>query len=216
MGELEQEGRIPVACAAHLLQVQQELPRQFREKRRLAAVFAVELTHHHGPAAFVVQAAQNRKIAREQGTQIIEEKAPEDRHPILTFVGPYEARTVSAAIRREMLREGQVFYVHNRVQSIDHAVARLRALVPEARYVVAHGQMSEGQLEQVMLDFWERSYDVMVSTTIIESGLDLPQVNTLIVERDLPGPAQLYQLRPGGTPSQRAYAYLFHTEERKA
>jgi len=143
--------------------------------------------------------------------------APEDRHPILTFVGPYEARTVSAAIRREMLREGQVFYVHNRVQSIDHALARLKALVPEARYVVAHGQMSEGQLEQVMLDFWERSYDVMVSTTIIESGLDLPQVNTLIVERaDLLGLAQLYQLRGRvGRSSQRAYAYLFHTESQR-
>jgi transcription-repair coupling factor (superfamily II helicase) len=103
---------------------------------------------------------------------------------------------VAAAIRRELLREGQVFYVHNRVQSIDRAVARLRQLVPDARYAVAHGQMSEGQLEQVMLDFWNREYDVMVATTIIESGLDLPQVNTLIVERaDLLGLAQLYQLR---------------------
>ena len=143
--------------------------------------------------------------------------APEDRHPILTFVGPYDARTVSAAIRREMLREGQVFYVHNRVQSIDEAVARLKALVPEARYVIAHGQMSEGQLEQVMLDFWEGAYDVMVSTTIIESGLDLPQVNTLIVERaDLLGLAQLYQLRGRvGRSSQRAYAYLFHPEHQR-
>ncbi|MBI5158016.1 MAG: transcription-repair coupling factor, partial [Acidimicrobiia bacterium] len=143
--------------------------------------------------------------------------APEDRHPILTFVGPYEDRTVSAAIRREMLREGQVFYVHNRVQSIDHAVARIKALVPEARCAVAHGQMSEGQLEQVMLDFWEGSYDVLVATTIIESGLDLPQVNTLIVERaDLLGLAQLYQLRGRvGRSSQRAYAYLFHPQEQR-
>jgi len=142
---------------------------------------------------------------------------PEDRHPILTFVGPYEDRTVSAAIRREMLREGQVFYVHNRVQSIDHAVARLRALVPEARYAVAHGRMNEGQLEQVMLDFWEGAYDVLVATTIIESGLDLPQVNTLIVERaDLLGLAQVYQLRGRvGRSSQRAYAYLFHPEEQR-
>src|SRR3972149_4162396 len=85
---------------------------------------------------------------------------PEDRHPILTFVGPYDELTVSAAIRREMLREGQVFYVHNRIQSIDHAVTRLRALVPEARYAIAHGRMSEGQLEQVMLDFWNGGYDV--------------------------------------------------------
>ena len=142
---------------------------------------------------------------------------PEDRHPILTFVGPYEEQTVSAAIRREMLREGQIFYVHNRIQSIDHAVTRLRALVPEARIAVAHGRMSEGQLEQVMLDFWNGGYDVLVATTIIESGLDLPQVNTLVVERaDLLGLAQLYQLRGRvGRSSQRAYAYLFHPEEQR-
>jgi len=137
---------------------------------------------------------------------------PEDRHPILTYVGPYDEQAVSAAIRREILREGQVFYVHNRVQSIDRAVARLQELVPDARYVVAHGQMSEGQLEQVMIDFWNQEFDVMVATTIIESGLDLPTVNTLIVERaDLLGLAQLYQLRGRvGRSDQRAYAYLFH------
>ena len=142
---------------------------------------------------------------------------PEDRHPIVTFVGPYDDQTVSAAIRREMLREGQVFYVHNRVQSIDHALTRLRALVPEARYAVAHGQMSEGQLEQVMLQFWNGEHDVLVATTIIESGLDLPQVNTLIVERaDLLGLAQLYQLRGRvGRSTQRAYAYLFHPEHER-
>ncbi len=140
---------------------------------------------------------------------------PEDRHPILTFVGPYDDQAVAAAIRREMLREGQVFYVHNRVQSIDRTVARLRELVPDARYVAAHGQMSEGRLEQVMLDFWNREHDVMVATTIIESGLDLPQVNTLIVERaDLLGLAQLYQLRGRvGRSTQRAYAYLFHPSD---
>lgn len=138
--------------------------------------------------------------------------APEDRHPILTYVGPMDEQATSAAIRRELLRDGQVFYVHNRVASIESAVARLRNLVPDARFVVAHGQMSEGQLEQVMLDFWSREYDVMVATTIIESGLDLPQVNTLIVERaDLLGLAQLYQLRGRvGRSYQRAYAYLFH------
>ena len=137
---------------------------------------------------------------------------PEDRHPILTYVGPYDDQAASAAIRRELLREGQIFYVHNRVQSIERAVARLRELVPDARYVVAHGQMSEGQLEQVMIDFWNHEYDVLVATTIIESGLDLPKVNTLIVERaDLLGLAQLYQLRGRvGRSSQRAYAYLFH------
>ena len=141
--------------------------------------------------------------------------APEERHPILTYVGSYDENSVSAAIRREMLRDGQVFYVHNRVQSIDRAVARLQQLVPDARYVTAHGKMSEGQLEQVMLDFWNRDYDVMVATTIIESGLDLPQVNTLIVERsDLLGLAQLYQLRGRvGRSNQRAYAYLFHPSD---
>ncbi|MDJ0664325.1 MAG: transcription-repair coupling factor [Acidimicrobiia bacterium] len=141
--------------------------------------------------------------------------APEDRHPILTYVGPLDERAISAAIRREMLREGQVFYVHNRVQSIDHAVARLRELVPDARFAVAHGQMSEGMLEQVMFDFWNGEYDVLVATTIIESGLDLPQVNTLLVERaDRLGLAQLYQLRGRvGRSNQRAYAYLFHPRE---
>jgi transcription-repair coupling factor (superfamily II helicase) len=114
-----------------------------------------------------------------------------------------------------MLREGQVFYVHNRVQSIDHAVARLKELVPDAKFAVAHGQMSEGRLEQVMFDFWNGDYDVLVATTIIESGLDLPQVNTLLVERaDRLGLAQLYQLRGRvGRSNQRAYAYLFHPKE---
>ncbi|MDE0168450.1 MAG: transcription-repair coupling factor [bacterium] len=140
---------------------------------------------------------------------------PEDRHPILTYVGPYDARVTSAAIRRELLREGQVFYVHNRVRSIEHAVARLRELVPDARYGVAHGRMSEGRLEQTMLDFWDHRYDVLVATTIIESGLDLPQVNTLIVERaDQLGLAQIYQLRGRvGRSGRRAYAYLFHPED---
>ena len=140
---------------------------------------------------------------------------PEDRHPILTYVGPYEEQTVAAAIRRELLREGQVFVVHNRIQSIDYAVARLRELVPDARYAVVHGRMSESQLEQAMYSFWNCDYDVLVATTIIESGLDLPQVNTLIVERsDLLGLAQLYQLRGRvGRSSQRAYAYLFHPPE---
>ena len=140
---------------------------------------------------------------------------PEDRHPILTYVGPFDSRAISAAIRRELLGEGQVFYVHNRIQSIDRAVALLKELVPDARYAVAHGRMSEGDLEQVMLDFWNREYDVLVATTIIESGLDLPHVNTLIVERsELLGLAQLYQLRGRvGRSSQRAYAYLFHAEE---
>lgn len=141
--------------------------------------------------------------------------APGERHPILTYVGPYENQSVSAAIRRELLREGQVFYVHNRVQTIDRAVKQLRGLVPDARIGIAHGQMSEAQLEQAMIDFWNREYDVLVATTIIESGLDLPSVNTLIVERaDMLGLAQLYQLRGRvGRSNLRAYAYLFHPPE---
>ncbi len=139
---------------------------------------------------------------------------PEDRQPILTYVGPFDESAVSAAIRRELLREGQVFYVHNRIQSIDHAVASIRRLVPDARIAVAHGRMNEGQLEQVMLAFWNHEYDVLVATTIIESGLDLPKVNTMLVERaDRLGLAQLYQLRGRvGRSDQRAYAYLFHPE----
>ena len=139
---------------------------------------------------------------------------PEDRHPILTYVGPYDPQAAAAAVRRELLREGQVFYVHNRIGTIEHAAARLREAAPEARLAVAHGRMSEGRLEQVMLDFWDGRYDVLVSTTIIESGLDLPAVNTLIVERaDLLGLAGLYQLRGRvGRSDRRAYAYLFHPD----
>jgi transcription-repair coupling factor (superfamily II helicase) len=140
---------------------------------------------------------------------------PADRQPILTYVGGYDERVAIEAIRRELLREGQVFWVHNRVSSIDHAAARLRELVPEARIAVAHGQMDEGTLEQVVVDFWDGDYDVLVCTTIIESGIDMPAVNTLVVERaDLLGLGQLHQLRGRvGRSGQRAYAYLFHPPE---
>ncbi len=141
---------------------------------------------------------------------------PEDRRPILTYVGPYEDRAVAEAVRRELLREGQVFFVHNRVQSIEHAAAKLRSLVPEARVAVAHGQMDEGTLERVMVDFADSRYDVLVCTTIIESGIDMPTVNTLVVDRaDLLGLGQLHQLRGRvGRAGQRAYAYLFHPVHR--
>ena len=141
---------------------------------------------------------------------------PEARQPILTYVGEYDDRAVSEAIRRELLREGQVFYVHNRVQDIEHVAASVRELVPEARVAIAHGQMDEGALERVVLDFADREYDVMVCTTIIESGLDMPTVNTLVVDRaDLLGLAQLYQLRGRvGRRGQRAYAYLLHPRDR--
>src|SRR3954454_17184007 len=108
---------------------------------------------------------------------------PEERHPILTFVGAYDPRQISAAIRRGLLRDGQVFYIHNRVESINRAAAKLAELVPEARIAVAHGQMGQDALEKVMVGFWEKQYDVLVATTIVESGLDIPNANTLIVDR---------------------------------
>ncbi len=137
---------------------------------------------------------------------------PADRQPILTFVGGYDERVAVEAIRRELLREGQVFWVHNRVQTIEMAASRLRELVPEARIAIAHGKMDEGSLEQVVVDFWEGRFDVLVCTTIIESGIDMPTVNTLVVERaDLLGLGQMHQLRGRvGRSGSRAYAYLFH------
>ena len=141
---------------------------------------------------------------------------PADRKPIGTYVGPYDERAVIEAIRRELLRDGQVFFVHNRVADIDRVAAHLRELVPGVRVAVAHGQMDEAALEQAVLDFWDRRYDVMVCTTIIESGIDMPTVNTLIVDRaDLMGLAQLHQIRGRvGRAQMRAYAYLFTPPER--
>ncbi|HKH03940.1 MAG TPA: transcription-repair coupling factor [Acidimicrobiales bacterium] len=141
---------------------------------------------------------------------------PAERQPILTYVGEQDDRAIAEAIRRELLREGQVFFVHNRVQDIEHVAAHVRSLVPEARVAVAHGQMDEGSLEKVVLDFWEGEYDVLVCTTIIESGIDMPTVNTLVVDRaDLLGLGQLHQIRGRvGRSGQRAYAYLFHPRDR--
>ncbi len=141
---------------------------------------------------------------------------PEERHPVLTFVGHYDDKQVVAAIRRELLREGQVFFVHNRVQSIDRVVKRLHDLIPEARIAAAHGQMHEQQLEQVMVDFWEQKADVLVCTTIVEAGLDVPNANTLIIERaDLLGLSQLHQLRGRvGRGAERAYAYFLYPPEK--
>jgi transcription-repair coupling factor (superfamily II helicase) len=141
---------------------------------------------------------------------------PAERQPILTYVGEQSEQVAIEAIRRELLREGQVFWVHNRVQSIEERAAELRDWVPEARVAVAHGQMDETQLEQVVLDFWEGQYDVLVCTTIIESGIDMPTVNTLVVERaDLLGLGQMHQLRGRvGRSGQRAYAYLFHPRDK--
>ncbi|WP_294565307.1 transcription-repair coupling factor [uncultured Arthrobacter sp.] len=141
---------------------------------------------------------------------------PEERHPVLTYVGPYTDKQASAAIRRELMREGQVFFVHNRVSSIDRTAAQLRELVPEARVAVAHGQMSESRLEQIIVDFWEKRFDVLVCTTIVESGLDISNANTLIVDRaDNYGLSQLHQLRGRvGRGRERAYAYFLYPTEK--
>ncbi len=141
---------------------------------------------------------------------------PEERHPVLTYVGAYDEKQVTAAVRRELLREGQVFYVHNRVESIDRAAARLRELVPEARIAVAHGKMPEHRLEEVLVDFWEKRFDVLVCTTIVETGLDISNANTLVLERaDLLGLSQLHQLRGRvGRGRERAYAYFMYPPDR--
>ena len=141
---------------------------------------------------------------------------PEDRHPILTYVGAYETKQVSAAIRRELLREGQVFFVHNRVEDIDATAARLAELVPEARVATAHGQMNEHQLEAVIDSFWRKETDVLVCTTIVETGLDVSNANTLIVDRaDRMGLSQLHQLRGRvGRGRERAYAYFLYPSDR--
>jgi transcription-repair coupling factor (superfamily II helicase) len=141
---------------------------------------------------------------------------PEERHPVLTYVGAYEEKQISAAVRRELLREGQVFYVHNRVESIERTAARLRELVPEARIATAHGKLAEHRLEEVIVDFWEKRFDVLVCTTIVETGLDISNANTLILERaDVLGLSQLHQLRGRvGRGRERAYAYFLYPPER--
>ncbi len=141
---------------------------------------------------------------------------PEERHPVLTFVGAYDEKQIAAAVRRELLREGQVFYIHNRVESIERAAARIRDLVPEARVEVAHGQMGEDALERIIVDFWEKRFDVLVCTTIVESGLDISNANTLIVERgDMLGLAQLHQLRGRvGRGRDRGYSYFLYPQEK--
>ncbi len=141
---------------------------------------------------------------------------PEERHPVLTLVGAQDDKQVAASIHRELLRDGQVFYLHNRVESIDRSAQRLRELVPEARIAVAHGQMSEEQLEKVMVGFWEKEFDVLVCTTIVESGIDIPNANTLIVERaDLLGLSQLHQIRGRvGRGRERAYAYFLYPRDK--
>jgi transcription-repair coupling factor (superfamily II helicase) len=145
------------------------------------------------------------------------ETPPEDRLPIQTRVAEASAGLVRDAILRELDRGGQVFYVHNRVETIEAQAEQLRRLLPQARIVVGHGQMGEGQLEKVMLAFSQHEYDVLVCTTIIESGLDIPNANTIVIDRaDALGLAQLYQLRGRvGRSSRRAYAYLLYRRRDK-
>jgi transcription-repair coupling factor (superfamily II helicase) len=141
---------------------------------------------------------------------------PEERHPVLTYVGAYSAKQVAASIRRELLRDGQVFFVHNRVSTIDKVAKDIANMVPEARVVVAHGQMGEDQLESTVDAFWNREYDVLVCTTIIETGLDISNANTLIVDRaENFGLSQLHQLRGRvGRSRERGYAYLLYSGEK--
>ena len=140
---------------------------------------------------------------------------PEERHPVLTYVGPYDEKQVSAAIHRELLRDGQVFFIHNRVESIESVSERIKKLVPGIKIGIAHGQMNERVLEEVILSFWNREFDLLLCTTIIESGIDIPNANTLIVDRsDLFGLSQLHQLRGRvGRSRERAYAYFLYPTE---
>jgi transcription-repair coupling factor (superfamily II helicase) len=140
---------------------------------------------------------------------------PEERHPVLTYVGPYDEKQVAAAIHRELLRDGQIFFIHNRVESIDAVAERIKKLIPEIKIGIAHGQMNERALEEVILAFWNREFDLLLCTTIIESGIDIPNANTLIVDRsDLFGLSQLHQLRGRvGRSRERAYAYFLYPTE---
>jgi transcription-repair coupling factor (superfamily II helicase) len=140
------------------------------------------------------------------------ETPPEGRRPVKTYVGEYEEELIKRAIERERARDGQAFFLHNRVESIEETAERLRALCPGVRFAVAHGQMGEGELEEVMMDYLRGGADVLVCTSIIESGIDIPQANTLMVEHaDAFGLAQLYQIRGRvGRSKERAYAYLLY------
>src|ERR1700750_3359315 len=140
------------------------------------------------------------------------ETPPEGRRPVKTYVGEYDEELVKQALKREHARKGQAFFLHNRIESIDETAERLRGLCPEMRFEVAHGQMDEKDLEKRMLAFLRGDADVLVCTSIIESGIDIPQANTLIVERaDMFGLAQLYQIRGRvGRSRERAYAYLLY------
>jgi transcription-repair coupling factor (superfamily II helicase) len=181
---------------------QKELLRQLRLEVDVLALSATPI-----PRTLHMSLAGLRDIS-------VIETPPEGRRPIRTFVGEYDDELVKQALERELAREGQIFYLHNRVETIDEAAEKIRRLCPQARVLVAHGQMRERELEDRMLSFLGGDADVLVSTTIIESGLDIPQANTLIVERaDQLGLAQLYQIRGRvGRRDVPAHAYLFYPE----
>jgi transcription-repair coupling factor (superfamily II helicase) len=181
---------------------QKELLRQLRLEVDVLALSATPI-----PRTLHMSLAGLRDIS-------VIETPPEGRRPIRTHVGEYDETLIVQALERELARDGQAFYLHNRVESIEDAAEKLRQLVPEARVLVAHGQMGERELEDRMLSFLSGDADLLVSTTIIESGLDIPQANTLIVERaDTLGLAQLYQIRGRvGRRDVPAHAYLFYPE----
>ena len=179
---------------------QKELMRQLRLKVDVLSLSATPI-----PRTLQMSLAGLRDIS-------VIETPPEGRRPVKTYVGAYDEELVCAAIERELARGGQAFFLHNRVESIQETAERVRAMAPKARVLVAHGQMDEKELEETMLAFLRAEADVLVCTTIVESGLDIPTANTLIVERaDELGLAQLYQIRGRvGRSRERAYAYLLY------
>jgi transcription-repair coupling factor (superfamily II helicase) len=179
---------------------QKELLRQLKLKVDVISMSATPI-----PRTLQMSLAGLRNIS-------VIETPPEGRRPVKTYVGEYEEELVKRAILREHERDGQAFFLHNRVETIDETAERLRAMCPSVRFAVAHGQMAEGELEEVMMDYLRGGADVLVCTSIIESGIDIPQANTLIVEHsDAFGLAQLYQIRGRvGRSRERAYAYLLY------
>jgi transcription-repair coupling factor (superfamily II helicase) len=179
---------------------QKELMRQMKLKVDVISMSATPI-----PRTLQMSLAGLRDIS-------VIETPPEGRRPVKTYVGEYDEQLVRQALEREVAREGQAFFLHNRVDDIDETAERLRGLCPNLRFTVAHGQMDEKQLEERMMGFLRGEADVLVSTSIIESGIDIPQANTLIVDRaDLFGLSQLYQIRGRvGRSRERAYAYLLY------
>ena len=179
---------------------QKELLRQLKLRMDVISMSATPI-----PRTLQMSLAGLREIS-------VIETPPEGRRPVKTYVGEYEEELVRRAILREHERDGQAFFLHNRVESIDETAERLRALCPDVSFAVAHGQMAEGELETVMMDYLRGDYDVLVCTSIIESGIDIPQANTLIVEHaDAFGLSQLYQIRGRvGRSRERAYSYLMY------